>query len=105
MPVRHAGAQPLAAWRPAIAPRHVRRRPGFVNEDQPFGIEIELAVEPLLAPLQDVGTVLLGRVRRLFLRVIPRRSKNRHIVPSATRAPWSASSTCNSANVMSGVAA
>jgi hypothetical protein len=33
----------------------------FVDEDQPIGIEIELAVEPLLAPPQDVGAILPAR--------------------------------------------
>lgn len=85
--VRHAGAQPFAARGSAVAACHVGGRPGFVDKDQPFRIEIELAGEPFLAPLQDVGTVLLGRVGRLFLRVIPRRLKNRQIVPSATWTP------------------
>ena len=87
MAVRHAGAQPFAAWGSAIAARHVGRCPGLVDEDQLLWIEIELAVEPFLAALQDVGAILLGRVRRLFLRVIPRRLKNRHSVPIATWVP------------------
>jgi len=85
--VRHAGPQSFAARRPAVATRHVRRCPGLIDEDELLGIEIELTVKPFLAPLQDVGTILLGRVRSLFLRVIPRRAKNRHIVPSATSVP------------------
>ncbi len=87
MPVRHAGPQSFTAGRSAIATRHVRRCPGLIDEDELLGIEIELAIEPFLAPLQDVGAILLGRVRCLFLRVIPRRAKNRHIVPSATSVP------------------
>ena len=87
MPVRHVGPQSFAARRPAIATRHVRRCPDLIDEDELPGIEIELAVEPFLAPLQDVGAILLGRVCCLFLRVIPRRAKNRHIVPSATSVP------------------
>jgi hypothetical protein len=58
-----------------------------IDEDQLPRIEIELAIEPILAPLQDVGAVLFGRVCCLFLRVIPRRAKNRQIVPSATWVP------------------
>jgi hypothetical protein len=53
-----------------MPPRHVGRGPGFVNEDQPLGVEIELAVEPGLPPLHDVGAVLFGGVRGLFLRVM-----------------------------------
>ena len=65
----------------AMGPSHVGRSPGFVDEDQTFGIEIELAFEPSLATLQDVGTVLLGGVRGLFLRVMAWRAKKRRIVP------------------------
>jgi hypothetical protein len=35
-----------------------------------LGIEIKLAFEPGLAPFQNVGAVLFGRVRGLFLRVM-----------------------------------
>ncbi|MDQ0475011.1 hypothetical protein QO011_008053 [Labrys wisconsinensis] len=40
----------------------------FVDEDQPLRVQIELALEPGLAPPQDVGTLLFGRMRRLFSR-------------------------------------
>jgi len=66
VPMRHAGAQALAASAAAMTPRHVGRCPGLVDEDQPLGIEIELAIEPRLALLQDVGAILLGGVRRLY---------------------------------------
>jgi hypothetical protein len=36
-----------------------------------------LALEPRLAPLPDIGPVLLGGMRRLFLRVIVWRWQNR----------------------------
>jgi len=90
--VRYAGAEPFTAPAPAMAARHVGGRPGFVDEHQLLGIEVELAVEPVLALLQDVGTVLLGGVRGLFLRVIRWRSKNRHSVPMPTGVPRPASS-------------
>jgi hypothetical protein len=57
---RDAGAQPLAPPATAIAPRHVGAGPGFVDEDQLLGIKIELAIEPVLASLQDVRAILLG---------------------------------------------
>ena len=66
-----AGAQALAPPATTMAPCHVGGRPGLVDEDQLVGVEIELAVEPLLATEQDVGTILLRRVAGLFLRVIP----------------------------------
>jgi hypothetical protein len=60
---------------------HVGGGPGFVDEDQPLGIEVRLALEPLPAPLQDVGAVLFHRVGELFLRVIRWRRKKRRSVP------------------------
>ena len=53
-----------------MAAGHVRRGPGLVDEDKACRVEIELPLEPLLALLQDVGTILLDSVRGLFLRVI-----------------------------------
>jgi len=64
-----------------MAARHVGRGPGLVDEDEAVGVEIELAVEPRLPALQDVGAALLAGVGRLFLRVIPWRAKKRRIVP------------------------
>ena len=81
MAVRHADPQALAARGAAVGAGHVGRRPGLVDEDQALGIEIGLALEPGLAPLQDVGAVLLAGVRGLFLRVIRWRAKKRCSVP------------------------
>ena len=67
-PVRHADPQTPAARGTSITPGHVRGSPGLVDEDQPFGIEIELALEPRRAPLSNVRPVLLGGMRGLFLR-------------------------------------
>ena len=64
--VRDADTQALATAAAAVGARHFGRSPGLVDEDQTFGIEVKLAFEPGLAPLQNVGAVLLGRVRRLF---------------------------------------
>ncbi len=49
----------LAAWRSPSQPRHLRGCRGLVDEDEPLGIEIELAVEPAYAAAQDIGTLLL----------------------------------------------
>ena len=70
-----------------MRPGHVGRGPGLVDEHQAFGIEVELAVEPVPASLQDVGAVLLGRMRGLFLSVIPCRSKNRQSVAMPALTP------------------
>jgi hypothetical protein len=64
-----------------MAARHVGRGPGLVDEDEPLRIEIKLVLEPSFASDQDVGAVLLGRVRGLFLRVMAWRAKKRWIVP------------------------
>jgi hypothetical protein len=49
MTVGNAGAQPLTFGRAPFLARHVRRRPGFVDEDEAFGIKIQLVFEPCLA--------------------------------------------------------
>ena len=81
MPVRHAHPQPLATPTAAVASGHVGAGPTLVHEDQPVGIKIDLALEPIPTLLQDIGTVLLGGVRGLFLRVRLCRAKKRHSVP------------------------
>jgi hypothetical protein len=48
------------------------------DEHQLLPIESELAIEPVLALLQDVRTVLLGSWSFFYARVIRWRSKNRH---------------------------
>ena len=45
---------------------HVGRRSGLIEENPSLGVEIELAVEPLLALFRDVGAILLGGVRNFF---------------------------------------
>lgn len=57
--------------------RHVRCGPGFIDEDELGGIEVQLIIEPALALLQEIGAVLLYRVASLFLRVWPCRTRNR----------------------------
>ena len=79
--MRDADAQAFAAAAAAVGARHFGRSPGLVDEDQTFGIKVKLAFEPGLAPLQNVGAVLLGGVRGLFLRVMAWRAKKRRIVP------------------------
>ncbi len=64
--VREAHAQPLARWAAPMTAGHVPGSPRLVDEHEALGIEIELAVEPALALLQDVGPVLLNRVPNLF---------------------------------------
>lgn len=69
--VREAHPQPVAPGTAAVAAGHVGRSPGFVDEHEPLGIEVQLAIEPVVPLAQDVGAVLLDRMAGLFLRVIP----------------------------------
>jgi hypothetical protein len=64
-----------------------------------------LALEPGLAPLADVGPVLLGGMRRLFLRVILCRRQKRQSALTLTTAPCAAKRAFNSGRVMSGTSA
>ena len=68
-PIRDADAQPLPARAAPMRAGHLRRGPGFVDEDKALWFKVELALEPVFAPLQHVGPILLARVRGLFLRV------------------------------------
>ncbi len=51
-----------------MAAGHVGRGPGLINEDQALRSQIELAAEPGMPLLQDVGTVLVHRVHGFFAR-------------------------------------
>src|SRR4051812_1863817 len=46
--------------------RHVGGRKALVDEHEPLRLESELAFEPVLALLHDVGPILLGRVGGLL---------------------------------------
>jgi hypothetical protein len=56
----------LTARRTSSQTRHLGRQTGFVDEDQLHRVEIELAVEPGAATLQDVGAILLQCVCGLY---------------------------------------
>lgn len=64
--VSDADPQALSARRSSVTARHVGGGPCLVDEDEPRGIEVELAVEPCLPTPQDVGSVLLARMRSRF---------------------------------------
>jgi len=49
----------MSARGSSAKPGHLRAQAGFINENEARWIEIELAVEPVLAMLQQVRTVLL----------------------------------------------
>jgi hypothetical protein len=69
--MREAHPQALAPGAAAMAAGHVGRGPGLVNKHEPFGIEVEMAIEPLMPLDQVVGAVLLDRMASLLLRVMP----------------------------------
>lgn len=69
--MREAHPQPLALPAATMTAGHVGGGPRLVDEDEAFGFEVDLTVEPVPALPQDVGAVLLDRVPGLFLRVIP----------------------------------
>jgi hypothetical protein len=77
MAVRDRCPQTLATGRATIAASHIRGCPGLVDKDETARIEIGLALKPLPTPCQDIGSVLLRRMGRLFLRVIRWRRKKR----------------------------
>ncbi|MBS1064319.1 hypothetical protein [Gluconobacter wancherniae] len=49
-----------------VASCHIGEGPGFIDEDQPFRIEIRLGIEPLLPSCQDIRAILLRCVSGLF---------------------------------------
>jgi hypothetical protein len=101
MAVGHGGPASLAPRRTAVKAGHLGVRGGLIDEDDPRGIEIELSFKPSLTRRVHRAAALFGGVRRLFLRVILRRLKNRQRVPMATATPRSLRCSRSSARVMS----
>src|SRR3546814_14727213 len=66
-----------SAERPTVHPRHLGRGSRLIDENQPLRVEMGLGLEPSFTFRGYVFAVLLGRVRRLFLRVTLCRSKHR----------------------------
>jgi hypothetical protein len=66
---------------------HIRRSPGLVDENGALGIKVELALEPVLSSLQDIGTILLVCMCGLFLRVILWRLQKCHSAATLNYAP------------------
>ncbi len=59
-------AQALAFFAPAIEGRHVGLDPGFIDEDQSFGVETRLKAMPALPAASDVGAGLLKGEQSFF---------------------------------------
>lgn len=64
--MREAHPQPLAFRAATVTAGHIGGGQGLVYEDEAFGFEVDLTVEPLPALSQDVGAVLLDRVPGLY---------------------------------------
>ena len=64
--VRYRRAAALAPRRPAVAARHLGRSPGFIDEHQALGVEIDLGLEPGAPATQNVSALLLARVCGFF---------------------------------------
>src|ERR1019366_2639720 len=67
-------AYPLPLGRTAIAARHLRAHAALVQKHQIPGIDLAYFFAPGLPPPPGFGAVLLGRVKRFFLRRNPSRS-------------------------------
>jgi hypothetical protein len=64
--MREAHPQALALGAAAMAAGHVGGSPSLIDEYEPFRVEIELAIKPVMPLPQDVGAVLLDRMASLF---------------------------------------
>ena len=66
LPMRHAHLQSFTARTTAMAPRHIRRSPCFVNENEARRIEARLLLARGLALRHDIRAILFGGERSLF---------------------------------------
>ena len=72
MSVGNAGPAAFTAMGAAAQAGHLGRQAGLVDEDETLRVEVGLGLEPVPAPLQDVGAFLLQRMGGLFLNLQPR---------------------------------
>ena len=82
--------EPLAPWRPAAQAGHIGFRPGFIDEDQPPGVDEPLIGSPSFAVATYVRAILLACDKSLFLTVTPIRRKKRLIIEVSALTPRSA---------------
>ena len=75
---------------------------GFVDEDEPRRIELEMAGEPVPTLLQNVRALLLLGMRGLFLNVMLQRSKKRHSGGGGGGGQLATRRSCISSSVMCG---
>jgi hypothetical protein len=87
MTMRRGGDQPFPAPRPSARPGHVGFGPGFVEKDQPCGIQPRLRFPPAVTRFGDVCARLFSGMEGPFLSVTPRRTSVVHISPMLTETP------------------
>jgi hypothetical protein len=58
----HVGHEALTARATAITSRHIGRRAGFVDEDQAFRVQVDLAGKPRMTSRGDIWPLLFGSV-------------------------------------------
>ena len=63
---RRLGDQTLAFGAPPVRARHIRLRPGLVDEDEPGRIDGRLTRLPLPTPAGDVRPILFGCAKAFF---------------------------------------
>ena len=102
MPVRDGEPATLAPPSPTVAARHVGGRGRLVEEDQPVGIEGVLVLEPRLASGPYVLALLLSRMDRPFLWVMPCRAKKRDKLLVLVCTPRSAKASRSSCRKIAG---
>jgi hypothetical protein len=78
----------LSPWRPAAQAGHIGLRPGFIDEDQPPGIDEPLIGSPSFAVATYVRAILLACDKGLFLTVTPIRRKKRLIIEVSVLMGW-----------------
>lgn len=71
VPMGNRSAAALATWCAALHAGHLGGGAAFIDEHQPLRVQVRLGVEPGLAALGYVRSILFGSVRCLFFRVTP----------------------------------
>ena len=80
----------VSLWRPAAQAGHIGLGPGFIDEDQPPGVDEALIGSPSVAVATYVRAILLACDKGLFLAVTPIRRKKRLIIEVSALTPRSA---------------
>jgi len=89
MTMGDSGAAALAAPCPAAQPCHLGGGAGFIDEDKPLRVKVELTIEPDFPRRLHIAALLFACMRCLFLNVMARLSKKCQTVEGAARTPCS----------------